>query len=187
MMNRLVQLTARTPTTSLSSVPSYMVTTSHSSFVYASLSSYHGISSLFSSFSNNNARWSSSAATVTATGSLASSDASTSTTNSSGHHHGEATTATGGRFMMIDLASMLYRAHFGYGKNPRYRMNTNGDVQHVSALLGYGMSISQMLAKSKPSHVAVCADGKRADGWRRKEFEGYKAHRGSFMALVSLF
>jgi DNA polymerase I len=76
------------------------------------------------------------------------------------------------KLFLLDAMALIYRAHFGFSKNPR--INSKG--MNTSAVFGFVNSMLEILRKEKPTHIAVAFDT-RAPTFRHVEFPAYKAQR----------
>ncbi|HWJ83559.1 MAG TPA: 5'-3' exonuclease [Nocardioides sp.] len=76
-----------------------------------------------------------------------------------------------GRLMLLDTASMYFRAYFG---SPEILSPDGTNVNAVRGLLGY---ISQLVEQYRPSHLVCCWDEDWRPGWRVELLPTYKAHR----------
>ena len=76
------------------------------------------------------------------------------------------------KLFLLDAMALIYRAHFGFSKNPR--INSKG--MNTSAVFGFVNSMLEILNKQKPTHIAVAFDTS-APTFRHVEFPAYKAQR----------
>ncbi|MFT7032985.1 MAG: DNA polymerase-1 [Cyclobacteriaceae bacterium] len=76
------------------------------------------------------------------------------------------------KLFLLDAMALIYRAHFGFSKNPR--INSKG--MNTSAVFGFVNSMLEILNKQKPTHIAVAFDTS-APTFRHIEYPAYKAQR----------
>lgn len=76
------------------------------------------------------------------------------------------------KLFLLDAMALIYRAHFGFSKNPR--INSKG--MNTSAVFGFVNSMLEILNKQKPTHIAVAFDTS-APTFRHVDFPAYKAQR----------
>nr|MCU0451823.1 DNA polymerase I [Bernardetiaceae bacterium] len=72
----------------------------------------------------------------------------------------------------LDAMALIYRAHFALSKNPR--VTSKG--LNTSAVFGFTNTLLEVLAKEKPSHLAVAMDPP-GPTFRHEVFTQYKAQR----------
>jgi DNA polymerase-1 len=68
--------------------------------------------------------------------------------------------------------ALIYRAYYAFSKNPR--INSKG--MNTSAILGFANTLTEVIKKENPTHIAVAFDSK-APTVRHAEFADYKATR----------
>ncbi len=73
---------------------------------------------------------------------------------------------------LIDAYALIYRAYYAFIRSPR--INSKG--LNTSAVFGFVNMVLEVIAKEKPSHLAVAFDP-AGPTFRHLEFEAYKAHR----------
>ncbi|GAA3823796.1 5'-3' exonuclease [Nocardioides panacisoli] len=76
-----------------------------------------------------------------------------------------------GRLMLLDTASMYFRAFFGAPEAPA------PDGTNVNAVRGMLSYISQLVDQYRPTHLVCCWDEDWRPGWRVELLPTYKAHR----------
>ncbi|HAK00085.1 MAG TPA: DNA polymerase I, partial [Bacteroidales bacterium] len=76
------------------------------------------------------------------------------------------------KLFLLDAMALIYRAYFAFSKNPR--ISSKG--MNTSAIFGFVNTLLEILAKERPSHIAVAFDTK-APTVRHEVFAEYKAHR----------
>lgn len=76
------------------------------------------------------------------------------------------------KLMLIDGMAMVYRAYYALNHNPR--MNSRG--MNTSAVLGFTMTLYDLLKQQKPTHCAVAFDLSEPT-FRHERYEAYKANR----------
>ncbi|MBS4012606.1 MAG: DNA polymerase I [Bacteroidetes bacterium] len=76
------------------------------------------------------------------------------------------------KLFLLDAMALIYRAYYAFSRNPR--INSKGT--NTSAAFGFTNSLLEVLAKEKPSHIAVAFDT-YAPTQRHQEFPEYKSHR----------
>ncbi|GAA1535155.1 5'-3' exonuclease [Nocardioides humi] len=75
------------------------------------------------------------------------------------------------RLLLLDTASLYFRAYFG---SPEILAPDGTNVNAVRGLLGY---ISQLTEQYRPTHLACCWDDDWRPQWRVDLIPTYKAHR----------
>ncbi|WP_436699639.1 5'-3' exonuclease [Nocardioides sp. BYT-33-1] len=75
------------------------------------------------------------------------------------------------RLLLLDTASLYFRAYFG---SPELLAPDGTNVNAVRGLLGY---ISQLVDQYRPTHLACCWDDDWRPQWRVDLIPTYKAHR----------
>ncbi|WP_460792391.1 5'-3' exonuclease [Nocardioides maradonensis] len=75
------------------------------------------------------------------------------------------------RLLLLDTASMYFRAYFG---SPEILAPDGANVNAVRGLLGY---ISQLVEQYRPTHLVCCWDDDWRPQWRVDLIPSYKAHR----------
>ena len=76
------------------------------------------------------------------------------------------------KLFLLDAMALLYRAHFAFIRKPR--MTTKG--LNTSAIFGFTNTLLEVIAKEKPTHLAVVTDTS-APTFRHIQFPEYKAQR----------
>ncbi len=76
------------------------------------------------------------------------------------------------KLLLLDAMALIYRAYYALNRNPR--INSKG--QNTSAILGFANTLTEVLKKEDPSHVAVAFDSV-APTLRKTDFAEYKANR----------
>ncbi|RMG32099.1 MAG: DNA polymerase I [Bacteroidetes bacterium] len=76
------------------------------------------------------------------------------------------------KLFLLDAMALLYRAHFAFIRNPRL---TSKGVD-TSAVFGFVNTLLEIIAKEKPTHLAVVADTS-APTFRHIAYPEYKAQR----------
>ncbi len=76
------------------------------------------------------------------------------------------------KLLLLDAMALIYRAYYALNRNPR--INSKG--QNTSAILGFANTLTEVLKKEDPSHIAVAFDSV-APTLRKTDFEAYKANR----------
>ena len=74
--------------------------------------------------------------------------------------------------LLIDAYAMIYRAYYAFIRAPR--MNSRGE--NTSAILGFVVTLEDLLKRLNPSHIAVAFDP-AGPTFRHEAFEQYKAQR----------
>ncbi|MBI3235751.1 MAG: DNA polymerase I, partial [Bacteroidetes bacterium] len=76
------------------------------------------------------------------------------------------------KLFLLDGMALIYRAYFAFAQNPR--VTSTG--LNTSATFGFCNTLLELLAKEKPTYLAVVFDT-AAPTERHIEYEQYKAHR----------
>src|SRR5919107_3911947 len=76
------------------------------------------------------------------------------------------------RLMLLDTASLYFRAYFGVPDSIR-----SPDGVPVNAVRGLLDFISRLVADYQPTHLACCWDNDWRPAWRTELLPSYKAHR----------
>jgi DNA polymerase I len=76
------------------------------------------------------------------------------------------------KLFLLDAMALIYRAYYALNRNPR--VNSKG--QNTSAILGFANTLTEVLKKENPTHMAVAFD-MAAPTIRKTSFAAYKAHR----------
>ena len=79
---------------------------------------------------------------------------------------------TSGKLLLLDAMALIYRAYYALNRNPR--INSKG--QNTSAILGFANTLTEVLKKEQPTHIAVAFDS-HAPTLRKTDFADYKANR----------
>ncbi|KAA1415899.1 5'-3' exonuclease [Nocardioides humilatus] len=81
------------------------------------------------------------------------------------------TSTAPGRLLLLDTASMYFRAFFG---SPEIQAPDGTNVNAVRGMVGY---ISYLVEQYRPTHLACCWDEDWRPQWRVDLLPSYKAHR----------
>ena len=81
------------------------------------------------------------------------------------------TSAAPGRLLLLDSASMYFRAFFG---SPEIQAPDGTNVNAVRGMVGY---ITYLVEQYRPTHLACCWDEDWRPAWRVDLLPTYKAHR----------
>ncbi|MFP4025846.1 MAG: DNA polymerase I [Thiohalospira sp.] len=73
---------------------------------------------------------------------------------------------------LLDAYALIYRSYYAFIKNPRF----NSKGLNTSAIYGFTNTLIDLIAKEKPSHVAVVFDPP-GPTFRNEIYKEYKAHR----------
>src|ERR671921_2607462 len=76
------------------------------------------------------------------------------------------------RLMLLDTASLYFRAFFGVPES-----TTAPDGTPVNAIRGLLEFISRLVGEYRPTHLACCWDEDWRPAWRVELMPTYKAHR----------
>lgn len=76
------------------------------------------------------------------------------------------------KLFLFDAYALIFRAYYAFIKNPRY----NSKGLNTSAILGFTNTLTEILKKEKPTHIAVVFDPPTGN-FRNEIFPQYKAHR----------
>lgn len=76
------------------------------------------------------------------------------------------------KLFLLDAYALIFRAYYAFIKNPR--INSKG--LNTSAVFGFTNTLLDLLAKQKPTHIAVVFDHK-SPNVRVQEYSEYKANR----------
>ncbi len=76
------------------------------------------------------------------------------------------------KLLLLDAMALIYRAYYALNRNPR--INSKG--QNTSAILGFANTLTEVLKKEDPTHIAVAFDSV-APTLRKTDFSAYKANR----------
>ena len=85
------------------------------------------------------------------------------------------------KLFLIDAFAIIYRAYFAFSKNPR--INSKG--VETSAVLGFVNTLTEVLKKENPTHIAVVFDTPAATV-RHIEYTEYKANREAMPEGISV-
>ncbi len=88
---------------------------------------------------------------------------------------------TTNRLFLIDAMALIYRAHFGFIRNPI--INSKG--LNTSAIFGFMNSLLEIIDKHSPTHLGVAFDTKEPTP-RHIIFPAYKAHRDAMPEDIAL-
>jgi DNA polymerase I len=76
------------------------------------------------------------------------------------------------KLFLLDAMALIYRAYYALNRNPR--INSKG--QNTSAILGFANTLTEVIKKEQPTHMAVAFDT-IAPTQRHTDFAAYKANR----------
>ncbi len=76
------------------------------------------------------------------------------------------------KLFLLDAMALIYRAYYALNRNPR--INSKG--LNTSAILGFANTLTEVLKKEDPTHIAVAFDVP-APTQRSEDFAAYKANR----------
>jgi DNA polymerase I len=76
------------------------------------------------------------------------------------------------KLFLLDAMALIYRAYYALNRNPR--VNSKG--LNTSAILGFANTLTEVLRKENPTHIAVAFDV-AAPTQRATDFAAYKANR----------
>jgi DNA polymerase I len=76
------------------------------------------------------------------------------------------------KLFLLDAMALIYRAYYALNRNPR--INSKG--LNTSAILGFANTLTEVLKKESPTHIAVAFDV-AAPTQRETDFAAYKANR----------
>ncbi len=76
------------------------------------------------------------------------------------------------KLFLLDAYALIYRAYYAFIKNPR--INSKG--QNTSAILGFVLTLEEVIIKEQPTHIAVCFDPS-GPTFRHEAYPQYKAQR----------
>ncbi len=76
------------------------------------------------------------------------------------------------KLFLIDAYALIFRAYYAFIKNPRY----NSKGLNTSAIFGFTNTLTEVLGKEKPTHMAVVFDPP-GPNFRHKLYKEYKANR----------
>ncbi len=85
------------------------------------------------------------------------------------------------KLFLLDAMALVYRAYFAFSTN--HRVNSKG--LNTSAMFGFVNTLTEVLKKEKPTHIAVIFDTS-APTHRHDAFEDYKAQRESMPEDLSI-
>lgn len=74
--------------------------------------------------------------------------------------------------LLIDAASLWYRAFYGM---PESLLSPRGEP--INAIKGFFDGFSKIVARYRPTEIAICLDSDWRPGWRVELFPAYKANR----------
>ncbi len=74
---------------------------------------------------------------------------------------------------LLDAYALIYRAYYALIRSPR--VTSKG--LNTSAIFGFCNTLSEILKKENPTHIAVCFDPKGGDTFRHEVYPEYKAQR----------
>ena len=77
------------------------------------------------------------------------------------------------RLFLLDAYALIYRAYYALIRSPR--VTSKG--LNTSAIFGFCNTLSEILKKENPTHIAVCFDPKGGDTFRHEVYPEYKAQR----------
>ena len=73
---------------------------------------------------------------------------------------------------LLDAYALIYRSYYAFIKNPRF----NSKGQNTSAIYGFTNTLIDLIAKEKPTHIAVVFDPPHPT-FRHEMYKEYKANR----------
>ncbi len=73
---------------------------------------------------------------------------------------------------LLDAYALIYRSYYAFIKNPRF----NSKGQNTSAIYGFANTLIDLIAKEKPTHIAVVFDPPYPT-FRHEMYKEYKANR----------
>ncbi len=76
------------------------------------------------------------------------------------------------KLLLLDAMALIYRAYYALNRTPR--INSKG--QNTSAILGFANTLTEVLKKEDPSHIAIAFDSIEPT-LRKTDFADYKANR----------
>ena len=76
------------------------------------------------------------------------------------------------RLFLLDAYALIFRSYYAFIKNPR--ITTSG--MNTSAIFGFLLTLDELLAKQKPTHIAVVFDPP-GPTFRNEMYPAYKANR----------
>jgi len=76
------------------------------------------------------------------------------------------------KLLLLDAMALIYRAYYALNRNPR--ISSKG--LNTSAILGFANTLTEVLKKEQPTHIAVAFDS-MAPTLRKTDFAAYKANR----------
>ncbi len=77
------------------------------------------------------------------------------------------------KLFLLDGYALIYRAYYAYIKNPL----TNSKGENVSAIYGYINTLTDLIRRENPTHIALALDPPGATLIRVNEHDFYKANR----------
>ena len=85
------------------------------------------------------------------------------------------------RLFLLDGMALIYRAHFGMIRSPRF---SSGDVP-TSAVFGVANTVFDLIKKQNPTHIAIAFDT-REPTFRHEVYSEYKAQRDSLPEDIAI-
>ena len=76
------------------------------------------------------------------------------------------------KLFLVDAYALIYRSYYAFIKNPR--INSKG--LNTSAVMGFFMTLTEVLAKERPTHIGVAFDP-HGPTFRHEAYPAYKAQR----------
>lgn len=76
------------------------------------------------------------------------------------------------RLFLLDAYSLIYRSYYAFIKSPMY----NAEGLNTSCIFGFVNTLEELLAKEKPTHIAVAFDPSELN-FRHDIYPDYKANR----------
>ncbi len=77
------------------------------------------------------------------------------------------------RLFLLDAYALIFRSYYAFIKNPR--ITSSG--MNTSAIFGFLLTLDELLAKQKPTHIAVVFDPPGGSAFRNEIYPAYKANR----------
>jgi DNA polymerase-1 len=77
------------------------------------------------------------------------------------------------RLFLLDAYALIFRSYYAFIKNPR--ITSSG--MNTSAVFGFLLTLDELLAKQKPTHIAVVFDPPGGSAFRNEIYPAYKANR----------
>jgi len=77
------------------------------------------------------------------------------------------------RLFLLDAYALIFRSYYAFIKNPR--ITSTG--MNTSAIFGFLLTLDELLAKQRPTHIAVVFDPPGGSTFRNEIYPAYKANR----------